>query len=518
MKYKHKYVSIEQKREAMRLVFLENMSARMAGRLAGMSHNTVRKDFTSLVEANKTYDDIEAMSDYELESLLKEKKGRMVSMVMPDWSAVHKAMQEKHMTLQLLWEEYAIENPGHYYSYSQFTHYYRQHVKKLDVTMRQTHFAGECVFVDFAGTTVPYKDAKTGETHYAQIFIGVLGCSNYTFAYAVRSQRVPDWLDAHNKMYQFYGGAPQMVVPDNLKAAVIQAGRDSILNPSYLELSKHYQVVVVPARPIQPQDKSKGELGVKYFSRWGITKLLRRQFFSIAEINEAIAELLIVINKRPFKNLPGCRRSRFEELDKPLLRPLPATPYEYAEFISPRKIGPDYHLKVDDHYYSVPHELVGQKVKTRYTKHIVEFIYGGKRIANHIRSYVEGGTTTIATHQPKAHRAYADLTPEKLISWAKTIGPASVTAVQYQFDSRPHKSLGLKACSTLKKLAKDYGHDRFEAACRRAELIGSLTVKSIRSILQRRLSELPENELPIQMNLPLHDNVRGASYYQHGGH
>lgn len=514
MKKARKHVTVEQMRDSLHFSFNTDHSYRYASKFIGMSHNTAKKYHVTMLMANYNYEDIEKMSDAELVSILQGKKGCMASLQMPNWAEIHKAMQQKHMTLQLKWEEYAIENPGNAYSYSQFTHYYRQYVNNLDLTMRQPHFAGEKAFVDFAGSTVPYKDLETGEEREAQVFIGVLGCSNYTFAYAVRTQTVPDWLDAHDKMYQFYGGVPQIVVPDNLKAAVIRAGSESVLNPSYLDQSRHYGVVVVPTRTAAPQDKAKAESGVQFFSRWGITILRRRQFFSIAEINAAIVELLIRINQRPFKQLPGCRRSRFEELDKPLLRPLPATAYEFAEFVPPRKLGPDYHLMVDKHYYSVPHELVGQQIKTRFSKHIVEFFYSGKRVASHIRSYVEGGTTTIPAHQPKAHRAYSDLTPEKLQAWAKLIGPACQAAVQYQFDSRPHAALGLKACSSLKKLAKDYGHERFEAACHRAELIGSLTVKSIRSILQRRLSELPEEELPIQMNLPLHENVRGGAYYQ----
>ena len=496
------------------LILTTDMSNRMISRLVGISHNTVRSYRDSLLIGGFTAMDINDMDDTELEAVLKCKRGRIENKQIPDWEAIHREKQVNHMTLQLLWEEYREANPDNAYSYSQFTHYYRNYVGKLDLSMRQTHLAGECVFVDYMGRTLSYTDPETSEEHTVQLFIGVFGCSNYTFLYATHTQSLPDWIEAHNRMFQFYGGVPQIIVPDNLKSAVTYAGREPTINRTYLDLARYYGVVIVPTRVRHPKDKPKAEGGVLIAYRWILLKLRHRKFFSLEEINKAIAELLRQLNERPFKKLPGCRRSRFEEMDKPLLRPIPGAPFEYAEWTSARKVGQDYHLPIDQHYYSVPHELVSQKVETRTTKNIVEFIHKGKRVASHPRSYVVGGNTTIPAHQPKAHRQYANLTPENLLAWARNIGPASEAAVQYQFDSRPHAMLGIRSCSTLKRLAKDYGYERFEAACKRAEMIGSLTVKSIRSILQRKLAELPEDEMPIQINLPLHQNVRGSAYYE----
>jgi len=504
-------------RETLRLLLTTHFGNRKIGRIVRLAHNTVGKYREIVSKLPLDWSAIEEMDDAEIEGMLVSKRFRVESKRMPDWSAIHREMQYPHVTLQLLWEEYRMANPGNAYAYSQFTHYYREYVGKLDLSMRQDHRAGECVFVDFAGRTVPYTDAGTGEVNKAQIFVGVLGCSNYTFVYAVRSQSLPDWIEAHNRMYQFFGGSPQIAVPDNLKSAVICPGREPELNRTYLEQAKHYQVVIIPARVRRPQDKAKAENGVLLASRWILARLRHRKFFSIDDINAAIAELLRRLNDRPFKRLPGSRRSRFEELDKPLLRPLPRETFEYAEWTSSHKIGPDYHMRVRDHYYSVPHALVGAHVEARVTNNVVELYHKGKRVASHPRSHEIGGHTTNSTHQPSAHRHYSEQTPELIIKWARAIGPAAEAVIKHQFDSRPHALLGIRYCAPLQRLAKEYGAERFEAACQRAQLIGSLTTKSIRSILQRRLDTQSDSPTPVQINLPLHDNVRGSGYYANGG-
>jgi transposase len=314
-------------------------------------------------------------------------------------------------------------------------------------------------------------------------------------------------------MFRFFGGVTEILMPDNLKSAVTHAGKNTVLNRTYAEMAKHYGVVIYPARVRKPQDKSKAELGVLLVSRWILARIRHRQFFGIEELNTTIAEMLKQLNEKPFKKLQGCRRSRFLDMDKPLLTPLPPEEFEYAEWIANRKVTADYHMNVDNHYYSVPHELVSERVETRVSKNVIEFIHRGRRVASHPRSYVEGGHTTISAHQPKAHRAYANLTPEKMIEWAEQIGDASLAAVQYQFKSRPHALLGVRSCSTLKQLAKEYGSERFEAACLRAQRIGSLSIKSIKSILKRRLVDFSDENMPIQTNLPFHKNVRGSDYY-----
>jgi len=504
-------------RDALQLILTTDMSNRAIGRTLDFSHNTVKKYRELVLAGSVDWPTINQMDDTEVERLLKSKRCRVETKFMPDWAAVHREMQFRGVTLQLLWEEYRLATPGNAYSYSQFTHHYRKFVGKLDLTMRQTHRAGERTYVDFAGRTVPYTDLQSGIEKQAQVFIGVMGCSVYTFLYAVKSQALPYWIEAHEHMYRFFGGTTQIVVPDNLKSAVTRPGSDPVLNRTYLEQARHYSIVIVPARVRHAQDKAKAESMVRRSYERVLAQLRHHRFFSIEEINAEIAKLLREFNERPFKQLPGCRRSRFEELDKPLLRPLPNEPFEYAEWTAPYKVGPDYHVRVKEHYYSVPHELVTSRVEARITSKVVELFHRGRRVATHVRSEEVGGHTTNPAHQPKAHRAYANQKPELIMQWAKSIGPGAEAVIQHQFDSRPHALLAIKSCAALQRLAKDYGAARFEAACQRAIQICSLTAKSVRSILQHGLDGAGRDDRPIQVNLPLHDNVRGSAYYATGG-
>lgn len=508
---------MNKQKEILRYVLTTDMSNRLIGRSLKVSHNTVGRYRTIAKNLNLKWDVLQDVSDNKITELVSVERKRLESKLMPDWEYIHKQMKMPNVTLHLLWEDYRFTCPKNSYSYSQFTHYFRKYVKKIDLSMRQNHKAGECIFVDFAGTTVLYFDAATNIEKKAQIFVAVMGCSNYTFACAVESQKIPDWIEAHNKMYAYIGGIPEIVVPDNLKSAVVKTGHDLTINRSYLEQSKYYGIAVVPTRVRKPKDKAKAENGVLIISRYILARLRHRKFFSVDDINKAIYELLWQLNEKPFKKLPGCRRSRFEELDKPLLKPYPGKPFEFAEWISKQKVNRDYHIRIYDHYYSTPFELVGEYVEARVTKNIVEILYSGRRIASHPRSYIVGGHTTIPVHQPKEHRQYSNLTPENLMAWARKIGPASVSAIEYQFKCRPHTALGLKPCSSLQKLAKEYGHEKFELACKRAEKIGSLTLTSIKSILRRRMAELYDEQAPLQMKLPLHQNVRGAKYYETQG-
>lgn len=493
------------------------MSNRRIGGIVGVAYNTVRRHRRIIAKKQLALEDIRAMSHDDLERLFNSKIRRFSKKRAPDWEYIHRELQQRDVTRSLLWEEYRLANPDDALSISQFNERYNQYRRKLDLTMRQPHRAGECAFVDFAGSTITWTDPRTGKEHSAQVFVGVMGASNYTFAYAVASQAVTDWVEAHVQMFRFFGRAPQVVVSDNLKAAVTRAGRDPEINRIYLELLRWYGVVPIPARVYRPRDKGKAEVGVQYVQRWIIACLRHQQFFSIAEINQAILQLLARLNERKFRRLPGNRRSRFVELDFPMMRDLPAQTFEHAEWTAQQKVGPDYHVYIEKHYYSVPHALVQERVEARVGARTIEIFHKGKRVAVHTLSHEVGGTTTLPEHQPPAHRHYAERSPERFLEWAQTVGAAAVAAVQHQLVSRPHALLGLQACSSLQKLAKDYGAERFEAACHRAQTIGSLTVKSIRSILQRKLTESPDSAASTRAALPTHENIRGASYYVAGG-
>ncbi|MBC9249127.1 hypothetical protein A9179_02435 [Pseudomonas alcaligenes] len=507
-------MQVQTYRKALHLHCCSTMSQRQIARLASISINTVKR-IVSVAQANEwDWAAVQDMDDRQLKTCLRGVRQQENGKVMPDWVAIHKLMQAKHQTLIQLWEEYRDQLKSAAYSYSQFTCYYREFLSKIDITMRQIHYAGDCIFVDFAGQTIPWFDAVRGKQREAQLFVAVLGCSNYLFAWACASQKSPDWIEAHNRMFQFFGGVPMTVIPDNLKSAVITPGSEPVINKTYQELSEHYGFVVVPARVRRPQDKSKAELGVKLATLWVTMPLRRRQFFSLEEINAALAELLEKLNRRSFKRLPGNRFERFQELDKPALKTLPPTPYEYGEWMAAQKVGPDYHVYVLNHAYSVPWRLVGERVEARISSSTIALFHLNKRVAIHPRDDTPGEASTNPNHRPEAHQAYASRTAHHYLEWACGLGTATAEVVQAQFQGKADFSVaGSKACQQLQHLAKNYGNARVEAACARALAIQSPTIKSLRSILQHRLDELHRPVHPAAVLIPPHANVRGSDYY-----
>jgi len=515
---KSKKITIEVIKEILRQILTTQYSNHHIARVLKVAPNTVKRYRKILRTMSFDWPIYQSMHDDVLLGHFNRQKVPDKNKRQPDWQYIHKMMQShKHQTLTQLWEEYCFIAPKTAYCQSQFNYYYRQYLKSIDISMRQTHYAGECVYVDYAGKTIGYFDSEAGELKQAQIFVGVLGCSQYTFAFASKSQKLADFIEAHNQMYAFLGGVPQVVVPDNLKSAVTKPGSHPTVNRTYLEQSRHYNCVIEPARVRRPQDKSLAEIGVLIVTRWITVILRRRQFFSVEEINQAIVELLEKLNQRPFKRMDGCRESRFLELDKPVLQPLPAQPFEFATWISTQRVNADYHVIVDKHYYSVPYQYIGRNVEARITHKNIELICANQRIATHTKSDKSGGYTTTNAHRPTNHRAYAEQNLEHYITWAKGVGDAAIALVEGQFLGKPHYAMtGSKACSQLKSLATMYGKERFEAACQCAVDIKSLTVKSVRSILQCKIDQRDE-KLPTQNELPLHYNIRGADYYQQGG-
>jgi len=414
--------------------------------------------------------------------------------------------------LLLLWQEYKVSSPDGL-QYSQFCAAYRQWAGKLDLVMRQSHRAGETLFVDYAGQTMPVVNALTGEVREAAICIAVLGASNSTFAEATWSQSLPDWIGSHVRTFAALGGVPQVVVPDNLKAAVSRAHRyEPTLNRTYAELAQHYGVAIVPARAARPRDKAKVEVGVQGVERWILARLRHHTFFSLLELNTALADLLMTLNQRPFKKLPGSRQSVFEALDRPALRPLPAQPYEYAEWKLVR-VNIDYHVEVEGHYYSVPYALVKQQLEVRLSAQGVEIFSKGTRVASHQRSPLQGRHSTVAAHMPKAHQRYAEWTPQRLVLWAAKTGEATAHVVEAILTSRPHPQQGFRACLGIMRLGKSYGDERLEAACRRAIRIGACSYKRIESILKHDLDQQPLPGPPAAAPVIPHGNIRGAQYY-----
>jgi transposase len=431
---------------------------------------------------------------------------------MPDWLWVHQEMQKRGVTLGLLWQEYIAAHPDGYH-YSWFCQRYQIWSKSLDVVMRQTHRAGEKMFVDYAGHTVEITEPNTGEIRQAQIFVAVLGASNYTYCEATWSQSLPDWIASHRRALEFFEGVPQLIIPDNIKSAVTKACRyEPDLNPTFHDMATHYGFAVIPARVRTPRDKAKAEVAVQIVERWILARLRNLTFFSLDELNKTIGKLLHALNEQPFQKLPGSRRSLFESLDRPALRPLPAQPYQYAEW-KKAKVHPDYHVEVDGHYYSVPYQLVKRHVDIRTTSSTVEIFHRGNRVASHLRCFTRGRHTTISEHMPQAHRHYAQWSPERLVRWAAKTGPSTAQVIETILSSRPHPQQGFRSCLGIMRLAKQYTDQRLEAACARAMAIRALSFKSIQAILSSGQDSLP---LPPPIPEPPrihHANIRGAHYY-----
>lgn len=418
------------------------------------------------------------------------------------------------MTKQLLWEEYKQAHKEDGYQYSQYCQRYRDWVLTLKRSMRQVHKAGEKLFIDYCGPTIAITNPDTGEVYQAQVFVATWGASNYTYAEATRTQQKADWIQSHINAFDFFGGVPDVLVPDNLRSAVTKTCRyEPVINESYQHLAQHYKTTVIPARPYKPKDKAKAENAVLIVERWIMARLRHHTFFSLAELNQHIRFLLEDLNLRPFKKLPGSRRSQFEALDQPALRALPTQTYSYTEFKLAR-VNIDYHIEYDKHYYSVPHHLVKHQLEVQATRDVVRLYFKEKPVAVHARSYRQGAHTTEAAHMPQAHQQHKEWSPERLLSWSKTLGSNVTRLVTVLLDKKRHPEQAYRACLGLLNLSRNYEAARLDKACERALTIGATTVRSVKSILEKSMDQL--DDTPIQTRESTcneHDNVRGENYY-----
>jgi transposase len=501
-------------REILRLRLAGGLSIRQIKASTKLSVGTIQKLLARADELALSWPLPEDLDDQRLAQLFYPGTDTRVShrFQQPAWPEIHQALKRKGVTKQLLWEEYTQQYPNRCYSYSQFCDRYRQWCGRQKHSMRQVHRAGEKCFVDYCGPTVPIVCASTGEIRPAQVFVAVLGASNYTYAEATLSQALPDWLRSHVRAFEYFGGTPEIVVPDNLKSAVRHPCRyDPDLNPSYQQLAAHYQLAVVPARPYKPQDKAKAEVGVQVVERWILARLRHHTFFSLAELNHCIRGLLSELNQRPFKQLPGNRRQAFEQLDRPALRPLPRHPYRYVE-IKPVKVNIDYHVQYQHHHYSVPHQYVGETLELHAGESLITLYYRDQPIASHPRRR-QPGTSTESAHMPRRHQKHHKWTPGRLKNWAGEIGPQALRWVDRQLSAKDHPEQAYRVCLGLLNLSRDYPPERLEAACRIANREGLLRLKQIRSILHSNRDRLPE-QLSLQTELPQdHENIRGPGNF-----
>ena len=430
-----------------------------------------------------------------------------------EWARVHAELRRKGVTLFLLHQEHK-ENFPNGYQYSRFCQIYRTWAGKIDLVMRQEHRAGEKVFVDYSGQRLEIVDRRTGEIRFAEIFVGVMGASCYTYAEATWTQSLPDWIGSHVRMFDAFGCSPKVCVGDNLKSGVTRPHRyEPQINAAYQDCLDHYGIAAIPAHIRQPRQKFRAEAGVLLAQRWILARLRHTPMFSLEQANRAIAERVRAMNGRPFKKLPGTRQSQFEAIDRPAMRPLPAAPYEYADWKCAR-VQINYHIEIERHFYSVPYPLVGEQIDVRYTATTVEALHRGQRVASHARSYVRGGYTTVAAHMPERHRSHAEWTPERLTCWAAQSGPATARTAEVILARRQYPEQNFRTLLGVMRLGKTYGDARLEAACRRALAIGTCSYQSIESILKNGLDRqvLPEQ---ITLSLPTeHANVRGPTFYQ----
>jgi transposase len=444
-----------------------------------------------------------------LKTTVKKRKSSI-----PDWSVIYQELKHKTLTLLLLWEEYSERNPANHYSYNHFCRLYKAWLKCQKPSMRQNHKAGEKLFVDYCGPTMNIVDSNTGECRTAQVFVAVMGASNYTYAEATWSQKLEDWVMSHARCFEFLGGVPELVIPDNLRSAVSKSCRyEPDLNPTYQQLAAHYNTVVVPARPYKPKDKSKAEVAVQIVERWIMAKLRHETFFSLRQLNLRISELLTDLNQRQMKKYPGSRQSQFELLDKPVLKPLPLEPYRYTQ-IKQVKVHIDYHIEADKHYYSVPHLLIKQKLEVHISGELVRLYHQGQQVAVHPRSHRIGGHTTNDEHMPIAHQKHGQWSPERFEKWAADIGQLTERYVVMLLQEKKHPEQSYRACLGLLSLSKKYSPSRLELACKRALATGIHRVSGLRSILDKGLESkpLPSTQPDLLAEIE-HSNIRGHNYY-----
>jgi transposase len=500
-------------REVLRLRFASELSQRAIARSLGLSQGAVCEYLDRARRAGAVWPLPDALDDERLEALLFPPLSGTPDdqRPKPDWALVHRELRRPSVTLALLWEEYRANAPDGF-GYSWFCDLYKAWNGRLKPTLRQVHVAGEKLFVDFAGQTVEVIDGLTGEVRATQIFVATLGASSFTYAEATWSQMLPDWIAAHVRAFAYLSGVAKQTVSDNLKAGVIKACfHEPMVNRTYADMARHYGTAIVPARPYKPRDKAKVEVGVQVVQRWILARLRHHQFFSLAELNAAIRALLDDLNDRPMRSWGISRRALYEQLDRPALLALPATPYEYAEWKRCR-VGLDYHVEIAKHFYSVPHPLLRQEVEARITATTVEIFHRGKRVASHLRSHRPHRPTTVPEHMPSSHRRYRDWTHERIRREATSIGADTAALVDVILRSRPHPEQGFRSCVGILRLVKRFGAEDVDAACARALALGTRSYGSVAAILKnrqaRRPSDPPDDAPPL-----FHDNIRGPGYY-----
>jgi transposase len=499
--------------EILRLKFAAGMANRKIARSCHLSHTTVNEYLDQFARSGKSW----PLPEGE-EFFVEEKPGAVIAVKrpLPDWKETHAELKQKGVTLQLLWREYRQEHADGY-GYSQFCELYRGWKKKLFPSMRQTHKAGEKMFVDYAGQKAAYYEAAKGEMHEAPIFVAVLGASSYTYAEAQDSEGKQNWLMGHVRALEYFGGVPEQIIPDNAKVGVKSpCYYEPELNPDYLELARHYQTAVLPTRVRRPKDKAKVEVGVQVVERWILAVLRKQNFLSLGELNRAIKELLEVLNDKVMKHVGKSRHEIWDSLEKGCLKPLPEKRFEYGEW---RKatVGIDYHLQYEKNSYSVPWTLIHQVVDMRVGEKVIEVFQRGKLVTEHLRSFGKNEALTKKEHMPEQHQAILEWTPERFLRWADKIGPQTRAMISQILSFREYPEQSYRKCLGILKLAERFGTDRLENACIRALRYRIYRYRSLKEILENGYDRLePEKVKEEEAPAIAHDNIRGNVYFGQG--
>lgn len=501
-------------REILRHVMVLKLSSNETHSILNVSRGVVQDCRKRAQAAELQWSQVEELSDEELFLLLfPDKQLRKSSETELDWEKIFAELKRPGVKLRLLYEE-RVESQGLALSYSQFCRRFNKWAVSKNLAMRQSHVAGECLFIDFSGMTASITNPDTGEVIVVQIFVATFGASNYTYFEAVASQKLQDWIEAHIRAFKFFGGVPKFLVPDNLKSAVSDAEQfDPILNRTYQRFAAHYNVGVKPARPRKPKDKAKVEKAVQHTEYRALAKIRDRTFLSLNELNQELKLLCEEINNEPFQKLSGTRASWFEQVDKPALQPLPSEDFEFENWIVGYRVPRDYHVNVHGHHYSVPFKLAHQVVDIRFTKYTVEILFGNTRVASHVRSWAEGQSTTAPEHLTPDHALYHGMTPEYFLEQAANIGPNTEIVVQTLLKSKVYPQLSFAECfGIVKTLKANFGDEEVELACIQAIRLQAIGYRVVKNILQGGVRNLPE-QLTLRLGNIEHENLRGSNYY-----
>lgn len=499
-------------REILRQKWLLQRSHRAIAASLGISAGVVGMALSRAADGGLTWAEVDRLGDAELEARLYPSTAKAAVRAEPDCTWIHRERHRPGVTLELLHHEYLEQHPDGL-RYTAFCERYREWLRRRGLVMRQVHVAGDKVFVDYSGKRPHIVDPNTGEIVEVELFVAVLGASNFTYAEVTATQQVPDWIGSHVRMLAYFGGVPAALVCDQLKSGVARACRyEPDAQRTYDELAGHYGTSILPARPRSPRDKGKVEVGVQIAQRWLIARIRNEVFHSIAQLNARIRELLVDLNARTMRRYGKSRRELFDALDRPALRALPVDAYEYAEWRNAR-VNIDYHVVVDGHLYSVPHTHVHEQVTARCTVETIEIFHNRLRVAAHRRSYVKGGFTTIREHMPSSHRAHAEWTPSRILAWAEKVGPSTRALCDGILTDRPHPEQGFRSCLGILRLSRRYGNERLEAACARAVRVRARSYRHVEAILKNGLDRVVEGGAVEPERRINHENVRGPGYY-----